>query len=1126
MEVAEVSPKKIRVDEEKHVNKKHRIQKHSPATVCSSVTENPALIENSAMDASSSENKIILPTSEKKSQVATEKQKPSGEIEDSSTINVTETDSLSETRDTEGQIKTDCNYMSHMVKSNVIEDIQVFKFAECIGKNWEMLGAHLGLSEVKMDHIKKDNSHSEVLKIHAMLSQWKNQKGMEATIDNLLDQMNIVQATVNINWKELYLSFRDKIEKHIRCDKVLSNQTVKEKETLSLECYLTIPDMPVVWKKNERQLVSDNNRVKILCHKNIHQFVIADVISEDAAVYACVFGNTSTECTVTVEELPAEFSTQLTDQRVKENETLILECQLTKANVPVNWLKDGKNLMPDHRVLVSTDQCSHTLTITDVTMIDEGTYACVCVEKKTECKITVEDAEAIFEEPETSEEIIWNIPTDCDEIQYSNDKDMDISLREYQKELAHEGSKGRNVIIVAPTNSGKTRVACKIIQVHLRGQRQNNKVGRVIFLVENEVLAFQQGQVFSELLPTYRLKVISGSVQRDKKQLLKDFLDKRDILVVTAQILLNCLNQKEIESLTKFSLLVFDECHHTSSQHRYNEIMKHYMDVKFAKNVSPSDLPQVVGLTASLGTGGYTDENRALTHMKKLLANLDTKFLCTVRRQLKDIAQYQHFLKEEIVTTHIRSNDRFKEAILSIVARIDNYMISHPSMIKLATRDQFIRTACRVQTHIVENEQFHTWIREFKDSAGKVQCEDVNRMLNPCILHLEAYNKALMIHNDARIKDAQAILEKVIQSYTSTVESPADSTDRILLDMYNGLKSNCFDNQPENPKLVKMQEIITDHVLADDENGRGIIFVKTRELAKALVTWMRETEPLRKLHATEFVGQAASLTEGGMTKRRQKDALHYFKGGQHKLLVATSVAEEGLDITQCKLVIRYEYVTNEIVRVQSRGRARAKDSHYFVLTSEGSPIVDKEEKNAMLEKLMNSIIPVLQSYLEDHPDKWEKESYQIQEAQKQLEEVASQKRQANMTDDVVEFQCRLCRQFLCWSTDVRVIKDAHHVCINEDINTRILTNRDKKPQFEEIDFKVDGSIVCAGRRCTGKFVVGQVCEYQGLLYPIMKISQIRFVNKSGEGSTFKRWKDKKFIVASLALGEVNRHIIK
>ena len=39
------------------------------------------------------------------------------------------------------------------------------------------------------------------------------------------------------------------------------------------------------------------------------------------------------------------------------------------------------------------------------------------------------------------------------------------------------------------------------------------------------------------------------------------------------------------------------------------------------------------------------------------------------------------------------------------------------------------------------------------------------------------------------------------------------------------------------------------------------------------------------------------------------------------------------------------------------GRARAPGSTYLVLTEEGSWIIDKEEKNAQLESLMNKTIP-------------------------------------------------------------------------------------------------------------------------------------------------------------------------
>jgi ERCC4-related helicase len=69
-------------------------------------------------------------------------------------------------------------------------------------------------------------------------------------------------------------------------------------------------------------------------------------------------------------------------------------------------------------------------------------------------------------------------------------------------------------------------ISSLLFQEHLRKKRD----GKVIFLVENEALAYQQGKVFSKLLPAYRTKVISGTVQRDKKMFLKDFIHMYDYL--------------------------------------------------------------------------------------------------------------------------------------------------------------------------------------------------------------------------------------------------------------------------------------------------------------------------------------------------------------------------------------------------------------------------------------------------------------------------------------------------------------------------------------------------------------------------------------------------------------------
>ena len=59
-----------------------------------------------------------------------------------------------------------------------------------------------------------------------------------------------------------------------------------------------------------------------------------------------------------------------------------------------------------------------------------------------------------------------------------------------------------------------------------------------------------------------------------------------------------------------------------------------------------------------------------------------------------------------------------------------------------------------------------------------------------------------------------------------------------------------------------------------------------------------------------------------MTQKEQEGVIKRFKTGEKNLLLATSVAEEGLDISDCNYVIRYDMMGNEISSVQSRGRVR------------------------------------------------------------------------------------------------------------------------------------------------------------------------------------------------------------
>ncbi|XP_052225926.1 antiviral innate immune response receptor RIG-I-like isoform X2 [Dreissena polymorpha] len=505
---------------------------------------------------------------------------------------------------------------------------------------------------------------------------------------------------------------------------------------------------------------------------------------------------------------------------------------------------------------------------------------------------------------------------------------------------------------------------------------------------------------------------------------------------------------------------------------------------------------QVVGLTASLGVGGSTDPAMGLKHMKSILANMDAKFLCTVRyaENKRELLKHTNCPIEEPVRVPHRVNDRFREAVSGVVRQIDNHILESCNIL-----DDTTRAKCSIPLAHFGTERYSQWNAEFvKNTMPGIRIDPVRRILNPCRLHLEAYNKALMIHQDARIIDAIRLLKECMDKLR---RPDIHDTDATLVKLYDGL-SDSFVDQPENPKLVKMGEILQD-VLVADENARGIIFVKTRELAKALVRWINESNTLTILNAWELVGKNAATSKGGMTKYKQMNVLKYFDDGRHRVIVATSVAEEGLDIRKCNLVIRYEHVTNEIVRLQSRGRARADFSRYLVISSDPA-ILEKEEKNRRCEELMNRIVPQLQEFIDANGNLWEKELLQIQKEMKEQRAREKENKRRNMLGDL-EFQCLNCGAYICLSSDIKCFNKDHHIITHPDINERIRMESGFVNFQEPEGMEYGGQIFCAEITCQEN--LGSICTLKNAEFPLVTLKAFRVEKPDGTGRSYKRWKE-------------------
>lgn len=84
-------------------------------------------------------------------------------------------------------------------------------------------------------------------------------------------------------------------------------------------------------------------------------------------------------------------------------------------------------------------------------------------------------------------------------------------------------------------------------------------------------------------------------------------------------------------------------------------------------------------------------------------------------------------------------------------------------------------------------------------------------------------------------------------------------------------------------------------------------------------------------------GKVNYSSETEMNFKKQEEVLRQFRRHEFNLLIATCVVEEGLDIPKCNVVCRFDFPKSFRSYVQSKGRARAKDSSYYIL-------VDREEK--------------------------------------------------------------------------------------------------------------------------------------------------------------------------------------
>ncbi len=485
-------------------------------------------------------------------------------------------------------------------------------------------------------------------------------------------------------------------------------------------------------------------------------------------------------------------------------------------------------------------------------------------------------------------------------------------------------------MVVIPTGLGKT-----IIALMLAVQRLTEiKDSKVILLAPTKPLVEQHYKSFLKLtnLPDNSLISLTGAIAPEKR---KNLWTDIKVAFMTPQVLQNDLISG-LYSIKDVSLIIFDECHRAVGDYAYCYLAKKYMDI--------GNNSQILGLTASPGsTEGKINEikqNLFINHIEiRTDKDIDVKpYIHKVDNEWIKIKLPSEFLEiKRILEEKLRACYKSLKSN-NLIGSYDIYKITRKDLLKLSN---------------VINRRIST----ARDNDEKFQMFNAKKLTANAI-RLSHMMELIETQGVSALRDYFEKNEEKIKQNTankSLKELFADTDFKRARKLTYSLYSKGL----VHPKIERLKEILTNQI-NENPHSRILVFCHFRDSVNNIVKHFEEND-LIKIH--KFVGQAARGSDKGLTQKEQIKLLSEFKEGIYNTLVGTSVAEEGLDIEECDLVVFYDVVPSAIRSIQRRGRTgRKREGKVLVLMAEGTRDegyywAEKTKEKSMktsLEKIKNS----------------------------------------------------------------------------------------------------------------------------------------------------------------------------
>lgn len=511
-----------------------------------------------------------------------------------------------------------------------------------------------------------------------------------------------------------------------------------------------------------------------------------------------------------------------------------------------------------------------------------------------------------------------------------------LQFREYQKNISRQAL-SKNTLVILPTALGKTIISLLVSINTLYNYR--NK--RILILAPTRPLVNQHWRSFVSSLKFLdeQTAVVTGKLPPYARSILWNRPEIR-IVFSTPEVIRNDIKEKRLE-LNNFFLVVFDEAHRAVKDYAYTFIADQYM-----KHCS---FPLILGLTASPGS----EKDK----IQEICNNLFIEHLEYKTEEDPDVLRYINPIDIDWKWFDLPSEYQYVKSILKSMLDEKLEWLTKKKIITKNSKWIFKRDLISIGDEL--RRILNTTPEERRSSLYFAITQQSNALsIMYCIELMESQGFYSLKTFLNRIQDEGGKSHKILLGDNRIIEI------RNLIEHLN----------KEHPKIQHLIEILDDRFNLYtgskkiyrvtkgelENNSRVLIFTQYRDTAQHIVELLKKN----KVRASKFVGQSKRQGDPGMKQEEQNTILQKFREGEFNVLVATSIAEEGLDIPEVDLVIFYEPIPSEIRHIQRRGRTGRK-SIGSVLILATKDTIDERYMDVSRKKIqkMKSILSSIDTHL-------------------------------------------------------------------------------------------------------------------------------------------------------------------